>query len=154
MNTQRFKITVAVNLVLRKDGKILLLKRVNTGHQDGMYSLVAGHIEGNELMTVAVAREAKEEIGIIIKPRDLTFVHLTHRLAENSTQEEYVDMFFEASKWQGEVVNSEPNKCSELMWCMPNDLPPLMQPFIQVVLENISNSSYYSEYTKDPMKER
>jgi len=69
MTNERFKLTTAVYLVLRNESKVLLLRRANTGYQDGKYSLVAGHLDGDELGTVAIVREAKEEAGI-----DLVFL--------------------------------------------------------------------------------
>jgi 8-oxo-dGTP diphosphatase len=62
----RFKRIPAVYLILRRDSQVLLLKRANTGYQDGKYSLIAGHLEGDELATEATAREAKEEAGISV----------------------------------------------------------------------------------------
>lgn len=56
----RFKLIPAVYLLLRSKGKILLLRRSNTGYQDGMYSLIAGHLDGDELGTEGLIREAKE----------------------------------------------------------------------------------------------
>lgn len=38
---ERFKLVVAVHLILIKNGKILLLRRYNTGYEDGNYSVVA-----------------------------------------------------------------------------------------------------------------
>ena len=53
----RFKLVVAVHLILIENGKILLLRRYNTGYEDGNYSVVAGHIDGNESVIKAMKRE-------------------------------------------------------------------------------------------------
>ena len=73
---ERFKLIPAVYLLLRQDDKILLLRRANTGYQDGNYSLIAGHLDGDELATEGIIREAKEEAGITISKADLNFVHV------------------------------------------------------------------------------
>ena len=53
----RFKVVPAVYLIHICMNKILLSLRKNTGFYDGYYSLVAGHIEGNETMTQAISFE-------------------------------------------------------------------------------------------------
>ena len=63
---ERFKLVVAVHLILIEDGKILLLRRYHTGYEDGNYSVVAGHIDGDESVIKAMQREALEEAGITI----------------------------------------------------------------------------------------
>ena len=63
----RYKYICAVYLILIKGNQILLLKRVNTGYEDGKYSLVAGHMDGNETIKQAMIREAREEAGIAIE---------------------------------------------------------------------------------------
>lgn len=147
---QRFKLIPAVYLVLRRDKKVLLLRRANTGYQDGKYGLIAGHLDGDELATVAMIREAKEEAGIHIDPTNLKFVHLAHRLNRNEPGQERIDIFYELTKWQGEIINAEPNKCDDLSWFDINDLPENMLPFVRRVLTYISNGVNYSEYLVEP----
>ena len=45
---ERFKSIVCVDILLIKENKILLMKRKNTGYDDGMYELPGGHLESNE----------------------------------------------------------------------------------------------------------
>ncbi|MDO8592281.1 MAG: NUDIX domain-containing protein [bacterium] len=78
---ERFKIIPACYLVLIKDGRTLLLRRYNTGYEDGNYSLVAGHLDGEETFRHAMAREAEEEADIILTPDSLRVVHVMHRFA-------------------------------------------------------------------------
>jgi ADP-ribose pyrophosphatase YjhB (NUDIX family) len=77
-NKERFPLFAAVYLILEKNGKILLMRRFKTGWQDGMHILPAGHLDGNEMVADSMAREALEKSGIIIKPNDLTVVHVVH----------------------------------------------------------------------------
>ena len=76
---ERFKAVIAVHLILIKDNQILLLRRFNTGYEDGNYSVVAGHLDGNESVLKAMQREAFEEAGIQISEKDLQIVHVMHR---------------------------------------------------------------------------
>ena len=68
---ERSKFPISVQLLLENQDKILLMKRKNTGYEDGKYSLPGGHVEANEEIRKALVREAKEEIGINIKREDL-----------------------------------------------------------------------------------
>lgn len=148
--SKRFKTIVAVNLLLRRDDKILLLKRNNTGIQDGMYNVIAGHLESAELGTEAIIREAKEEANITIDPKDLKFVHLVQRLPRNSNEEEYIDIFYVAENWQGEIKNNEPNKSSGIDWFPINNLPKDTIPLLPVIIKQINDDQKYSEYRIEP----
>ena len=147
--SERFKLTSAVYLILRNGDEVLLLQRKKSLYHDDMYSLVAGHIDGNELGTSAIIREAKEEAGIHLKPDDLRFVHLVHTL-KRGNGEEYLDIFYEATKWSGVITNTEPEKCSDLSWFPIANLPENTIPVIKSVLNKVKNNKYYSEYMEEP----
>ncbi len=85
---------VAVHLLLIQDEDILLLRRYNTGYEDGNYSVCAGHVDGNEVYLDAMIREAKEEIGINISKMHLKPVQVMHRKKDD----ERIDYFFLASQ--------------------------------------------------------
>jgi 8-oxo-dGTP diphosphatase len=151
MASDRFKLIPAVYLLLRRDNEILLLRRANTGYQDGNYSLIAGHLDGDELAAEATARETKKEAGISIEPSRLKFVHLAHRLTRDQPGQERLDMFFETDQWEGEVRNAEPEKCDDLSWFPIDALPNNMLPLIRLVINDIKNGKQYSEYTEEPV---
>lgn len=139
---RRFKLVLSVYLILVDDGKTLLLRRVNTGYEDGKYGLASGHADGGETARSATCREALEEIGIKIKPDDLKLVHTMHR----RQNDERIDLFFTTDRWEGEPQNMEPKKCDDLNWFDLNDLPFNTIPYIRKVLEAYSHNVAYSEF--------
>ena len=73
-----FLTPIAVHLLLVREERVLLLRRYNTGYEDGNYSVVAGHVEGGEELVTAMIREAREEAGIELLPSDLEVVGVHH----------------------------------------------------------------------------
>lgn len=142
MKKDRFKLVTAVHLLLLDGGKILLLRRYNTGYKDGFYSVVAGHLDGNERAISAMAREAKEEAGIILKETDLSFIHVSHRRSD----EERIDFFFAAEKWEGSIENKEPHKCDDLRWFSINDLPENMVPYVKKAIDNYRENIAFGQF--------
>lgn len=142
MLKERFKLIVDVHLLLIKDGKIVLLKRANTGYEDGKYGLIAGHADGNETASEAMVREAREEAGIEINPQDLEFKLVMHR----KTDREQVGFFFMARQYSGEPHNAEPHKCSELDWFDINNLPENIIPYIRKSIELLNSGINYYEF--------
>lgn len=150
---ERFKLIPAVYLILRKGSKVLLLQRANSGYQDGNYSLISGHLDGDELAKDALIREAAEEAGITILSENLTFRHVAHRLnRDDGPNVERMDLFFEATEWEGEVTNKEPHKCGDLSWYEIDELPHNMIPLVRQVLNHVANGVSYSEYITEPQQ--
>lgn len=134
--TKRHTIIPASYLFLMKNDKILLLRRFNTGFEDGNYSLIAGHVDSGETFTQTIIREAKEEAGIDLDFDSLELVHMMHRKSTYKN-EERIDAFFIAKNWKGEIKNMEPHKCDDLSWFNINNLPENVIPYIKKVIENI-----------------
>jgi 8-oxo-dGTP diphosphatase len=145
MTPDRFRAVFAVHLVLLRDQEVLLLRRANTGYEDGNYSVIAGHLDGNETASKAMVREALEEAGIIVAPADLRFVHVMHR-KEEAEADERIDLFFATTRWQGELEIAEPEKCSELRWSPLDALPTNMVPYVRAAVEHYRQHQAYAEF--------
>ncbi len=145
---KRFKITPAVYLVLIRDQRILLLRRYNTGHYDGHYSFVAGHLEGGETVRRAMVREAREEAGLEINADDLEVVHVMNRISQSNPEykNERIDVFLKTEKWAGEPKNREPDKCDDLAWFDLDNLPENVIPYIKQVIDCLDKNLLYSEW--------
>lgn len=142
MGKQRFQLIAAVHLFLIRDGEILLLKRCNTGYEDGNFSVVAGHLDGNEEVKAAMIREAQEEAGIMLSPENLEVVGVMHR----KSTEERVDFFLAASRWSGEIVNAEPHKCEELTWHPMDKLPENVIPYVRRAIDNFTRKVTFDSF--------
>ena len=143
MEKQRFKALVAVHLLIHKEEKILLQLREGTGWADGQYSVIAGHLDGNESVKVGMAREAFEEIGIEIHPKDLQTTCVMHRKTEDR---EVIDFFFTTKKWKNEITNKEPHKCKELVFYPVLQLPTNIVGYVKHAIEAIENHKRFVEY--------
>ena len=137
-----FLAPIAVHLLLVREGKILLLRRYNTGYEDGNYSVVAGHVEGGEELRSAMVREAREEAGIGILPSDLEVVGVMHV----KTDKEYISFFLKASMWSGDVTNMDPEQCDDLRWCDIEDLPDNAIPYVRHAIENYRKGVWFSSF--------
>lgn len=146
MAKERHKVVPASYLVLIKDGKILLQRRFNTGYEDGKYSMVAGHVDKGETFTQCLIREIKEEARIMLSSDDLKVAHVMHRNSGTEENNERVDVFFVAGKWDGEIENREPNKCDDLSWFDLDNLPANIIPYIKQAIDCIKNKIFYSEH--------
>ena len=125
-------------LILERDGKILLMRRFQTGYMDGMYGLPAGHVDEGEVPADTMVREAKEEVGVDILVSDLEFVHVAYELPHDETGNR-VDFYFRATKWSGEPVIVEPHKCDAFLWVSLDELPENIIPKVRRALIAVWN---------------
>lgn len=138
----RFKLIPAVHLFFIREDRILLLRRYNTGYEDGNYSVVAGHLDGGEEVWQAAAREAYEEAGVILRQADVEMAGVMHRLSDD----ERVDFFVHIRAWEGELVNREPDKCDELAWFALDELPANTIPYVARAIGNYRKGQWFDSF--------
>ncbi len=79
-----FKLSPLINVILKKDNQVLLIKRVdNAKWYPGCYAFPGGKIDGNETVLFAAMREVKEELGVTLNPEGLSVIHVCHYRRES-----------------------------------------------------------------------
>lgn len=141
----RYQSKVAVFLVLTRNingyTEILLQERQNTGYMDGKYDMAcSGHVEKGESMSMALVREAEEEIDVEIDEKDLELVSIIHPY-----QEDYINAFFVAKKYKGIPKIMEKEKCSSLEWFNMKELPENTIDRVRNVIKNMENGIIYDD---------
>ena len=142
MKKQRATFPTTVHLFFFREDQVLLIRRFNTGFRDGEYSLPAGHLDGNETVMAAAAREAQEEVGVRVDAKSLIFSSVMHRL----DGEERVDFFTCIPTWNSEPFNNEPDKCDDLRWAAINALPENTIPYIRRAIQNHLEGISFDEF--------
>lgn len=142
---KRITTAVAVYLILENEkDEILMMRRANTGYQDGMYQTPAGHVESGELPIPALIREAKEETDVDIDPSDVSFGTLGYREKHDETGNR-VDIFFKVRTWKGEPKIMEPHKCDDMKWVPREHMPANTTPHVKIGIENTYSGLPYRE---------
>ncbi len=132
MGKQRINTRVAVYLIGTRDETLLLGKRQNTGHMDGCWSLVAGHVREGESSSKAIMREVQEEVGINLKPHEIELIGAMHH---HSPPYDYIHFVFHADLRSHQPYNKEQHKCGALMFHDINALPAPMNPYILQIIQ-------------------
>ena len=144
--SERAKFKGVINLIIKKDNKVLLFFR-NDGffnYDGGWWVLPAGHIEQGETARDAAIREAKEELDINIAPSDIRCVHITSNLASRT---ESFDFYFEVSKYSGTMRNCESGKCVEMRYFTLDEVATLKNVIspTRLSLAALQRGEIYSE---------
>ena len=129
---------IDVHLLLVRDDQVLLTRRRGQ-YGGGKWHLPSGKLDTGESVLAAAAREAEEEVGVLVDPADLRHVHTVH--VSGSGPAPRLGLFFEAQRWLGEPVNREPDKCSAVEWfhrdALPKDVIPYPLAGIRAYLDGV-----------------
>lgn len=118
---ERMRATIPVFLYLIDDQeRVYLQRRYQTGYKDGCYEPPAGKVDEGEFPQFAACREALEEAGVIVDPKDVELFHTYTNLTDRNP---WVGLMFRTRKWQGEPSIQEPDKCDDAGFFSLEELP-------------------------------
>jgi ADP-ribose pyrophosphatase YjhB (NUDIX family)/ribosomal protein S18 acetylase RimI-like enzyme len=121
---------VAWTVLRRDDGRVLLARRDGVSYGNGRWGLPGGHVEDDEPLPAAAARELLEEVGVVVQAAELRPVGVTRYV---DGPDRGTDFFFLAESWVGEP---EPvSECSQVAWFAPEDLPSEALPWLARALQ-------------------
>jgi 8-oxo-dGTP pyrophosphatase MutT (NUDIX family) len=134
---------IDVHVLLVEDGQLLLTQRRDPNPAfDGLWHLPSGKVDGGESVLSAAAREAMEEIGVLIDQTHLRLVHTLH--VAGSGPEPRLGLFFETTQWIGEPRNLEPDKCSRVRWYPLDELPADLIAYPAAGIQGYRDSAVFS----------
>lgn len=140
---QRTKFNVTVQAIIYNEkNQILLLKRQNTGYEDGKLSLPGGHLESRETVTDGLIRELEEEIGVSFKEFELELVRVLNRYVDGNN---YIDFIFKTNIQKRIPTNLEKEVCSEIVWKDVSDL----ENTIDYIKELFRSDEVYLTFEKE-----
>lgn len=126
---------VGVGAIVKKDGKVLLGKRINT-HGEGAWCFPGGHLEYFESIFDCAKREVREEAGIEIT--NLQTSTFTNDFFEKE-KKHYITLYVLSDYSSGKVKVCEPKKCERWEWFSWTELPfPLFIPLQNLLKQSFS----------------
>ncbi|MFF1556223.1 NUDIX domain-containing protein [Streptomyces sp. NPDC058279] len=135
---------VGVHLYLERDGEVLLgLRHPDSAFAGSIHHFLAGHCEQESAVSCLV-REAAEEAGLAVDPRDVELVHVVHCVDEPNGQPR-MQLVFRARRWQGTPEVREPDRCASWGWWPTDSLPERIVPYARAAIEGIQAGRLYTE---------
>jgi 8-oxo-dGTP diphosphatase len=141
----------SVNLLVIKDGKLLLARRISQKWMDGKLQIPGGKTEAGESPLAAVLREAKEELGI-----DIPAEGVRHELtaAVKDGDNEYFALEFRLLNPEDYTfIITEPHKCGELVWVDLANLPEDTIGIFKTIARGINAGQGYMQIGYDEQVE-
>ena len=90
-------ITVAVGILIDDAGRVLVTRRAPDAHQGGLWEFPGGKVEENETILAALARELREELGLLVEATEALMV-LDHDYGDKQVR---LDVH-RVTRWSGE----------------------------------------------------
>lgn len=131
-------IVVVHTLVYDDAGRVLLLRRANTGMMDGRLAPPGGHRQAGEPLAVTAARECREEACVEVRDAAPAAV---------LPFDDGVNVLFEAKTWRGTPRIGEPSRCDGLVFADPGALPEDAVPWLAAALELRAAGGWYRDFT-------
>ncbi|MFE9023785.1 NUDIX domain-containing protein [Streptomyces sp. NPDC007808] len=136
---------VGVHLYLENaQGEVLLgLRHPDCAFAGGRWHFLAGHGE-QESAIACLVREAYEEAGLLIHPRDAELVHVVH-LCDAPGSRPRLQLVFRVRRWAGDPVIREPDKCLTWRWWNPDALPEPIVAYTRTAVQRLREGHLYTE---------
>jgi ADP-ribose pyrophosphatase YjhB (NUDIX family) len=125
---------VGCGVVVLREGKLLLLKRVNLP-EAGAWGLPGGKVDWMEPAAVSAARELMEETGVDAGPMTLL---CAADYIDETAGEHWLCPIYLAPQAAGEAHRAEPHKHSDLDWFDPADPPSPLTVTARAAIEALS----------------
>jgi 8-oxo-dGTP diphosphatase len=113
MKKKRF--SVVAGIIINKEGKIFLAKRVEPVALEGLWEFPGGKVESNEDKRTALERELEEELNITVEVDDDAVLEWLY---------EYPFALIRFTAYKCKIIGGSItlNEHSDFMWINPNEL--------------------------------
>jgi 8-oxo-dGTP diphosphatase len=143
---QHYQAIVDVHLLLMRDGRVLLGRRVNTGYGDGAYEPPSSRLAERETIVEAAIRVAAAKTGIALSPSHVSLAHVMHDVSGAGR----IAFFLTADGWDGEPGGGTDSRSaasySDFDWFDVDDLPANMIDRARVAVRNYAAGAGFSTY--------
>ena len=141
MNSKIPKVGIGI-IIVNSNGEILIMKRA--GSHAAKYSIPGGNLEHGETFEAAAIRELKEETDLTIRePEVMAVTNNLETYHEDGVH--YISVILLAKQFVGIPRIMEPDKCAELFWCDPQNVPQPHFDASRLAIECYLKNKFYSD---------
>jgi 8-oxo-dGTP diphosphatase len=129
-------IWVVAAALINADDEVLVQKRAAGRSMAGLWEFPGGKIEPNERPEDALARELEEELGIIVRPDDLTPLSFA---SAPLGEKHLLMLLYVCQQWVGEptALDAEAVQWSTINALQSLDMPPADVPLVKALMAHV-----------------